>query len=461
MQIGVIGAGYVGLVSAACFSEFGADVTCFEVDAERLAMLKAGVVPIREPGLQQLIDRNLAAGRLRFVAGGDARLAACDVIFIAVGTPMNGAEDGVDLSHVHTAVRDIACALDAHRRTVIVAKSTVPIGTSRKLERLIAEARPDLRPGRDFHTASNPEFLREGFAVEDFSHPDRIVIGTASDHARQMLEALYHPFSLREVPILLTDRDTAETIKYASNAFLAVKISFINEMADLCERVGADVGGLATGMGTDPRIGLRFLVPGPGYGGSCLPKDTAALSAIAGHHGVALRVADAAQAANRARREGLADRVGAALGGTVAGMRIAILGLTFKAGTADLREAVSLTLVPELICRGAEIRAFDPTVDAAMRGRPEFAGVAFAASEWDAIENADAMVVLTDWSEFRGMEPGRIFRALARPVVVDMRNIFDARRAREAGLHLFAVGVPPGEAQADAGSGGGQASQRS
>lgn len=453
MQIGVIGAGYVGLVSAACFSEFGADVTCFEANADRLGQLKAGEVPIQEPGLQQMLDRNRAADRLRFSARGDSQLSECDVIFIAVGTPMNGENDCVDLSHVQDAVQDIARALNARRRTVVVAKSTVPIGTSREIERLVAEARPDLQPGRDFDTASNPEFLREGFAVEDFSHPDRIVIGTASDHARAVMEALYRPLSLRNVPILLTDRDTAETIKYASNAFLATKISFINEMADLCERVGADVGDVAAGMGMDPRIGPRFLVPGPGFGGSCLPKDTAALAETAKHHGIELQLVDAVRAVNRRRRDGLADRVGAALGGAVAGMQIAILGLAFKAGTADLREAVSLTLIPELIRRGAGIRAFDPMVDRAAQERPEFAEVSFASSEWDAIGNADAMVILTDWSEFRGMEPARIRRALARPVVVDMRNIFDARRMREAGLRLFAVGVPPDEAQTGPGSG--------
>ncbi len=441
MRIAMIGAGYVGLVSAACFSEFGSEVVCVEADPRRLDALRAGDIPFFEPGLAQLAERNIAAGRLTFT-GATADASSALVIFLAVGTPRQASGGQADLGALETAVRQVAGILRPGERSLIVTKSTVPVGTSRRVEKILGEERPDLECGEDYDVASNPEFLREGSAIEDFLRPDRVVLGVQTNAAWSTLSELYGSLSLRDVPVLRTDRETAELIKYATNGFLATKVTFINEIADLCERVGADVTDVARGLGMDRRIGAKFLHPGPGFGGSCLPKDVAALAEAGRHHDAPQRIVEAVQAANEDRRKRIADRVAEALGGEIRGRRIAVLGLAFKPETDDMREAVSRVVVADLRSRGAHVAAYDPVANAVAASLPEFEGVEFAASAEEAIDRADAALLLTEWNEFRGMEPRSFRERMKQPVVIDMRNVFRPRAMRRAGIRYRGVGVP-------------------
>ena len=435
MRIAMIGAGYVGLVSGACFSEFGAEVACVDADAARIDRLRAGEMPIYEPGLEELAARNAAAGRLSFTTDLAAAVGPAEAVFIAVGTPSRRGDGHADLAHVRRAAAEIAPVLDGH--TVIVTKSTVPVGTGREIGRIVAGLRPDA----DFDMASNPEFLREGSAIGDFMRPDRVVIGADGERARGLLRRLYRPLYLLETPILLTTLETAELAKYAANAFLATKIGFVNEMADLCEALGADIQDVARAMGLDRRIGPKFLHAGPGFGGSCLPKDARALARIAADAGAAAPIVESVTAANERRKRGLADRVEAVCGGSVAGLAVAVLGLSFKPGTDDARESPSLDLVPELARRGASARVFDPK--AMDQAGPRLAGARFCGDAYEALDGADALVIVTEWNEFRLLDLGRARRLMARPLIVDLRNIYREDEMRDAGFDYHSVGRPP------------------
>jgi UDPglucose 6-dehydrogenase len=434
MRIAMIGAGYVGLVSGACFSEFGVDVDCIDLDARRIASLREGCMPIFEPGLEQMVAGNVKAGRLGFSTDLAASVARADAVFIAVGTPSRRGDGHADLTFVYDAAREIAKALDGY--TVIVTKSTVPVGTGREVARIVRETRPDA----DFDVVANPEFLREGSAINDFMRPDRIVIGAETDRARETMRALYRPLYLIETPIVFTGLETAELIKYAANSFLATKVTFINEIADLCERVGADVHDVARGMGLDGRIGRKFLHPGPGYGGSCFPKDTLALVRTAQKSGAPLRIVETVVAVNDARKETMAGRIADACGGTVDGKTIGVLGLTFKPNTDDMRDAPSLAIVPMLIAQGARIRAFDPEgMDEARKLLPD---LEYCADAYGAMDGADALVVLTEWNEFRALDLGRMKSSMRRPVVIDLRNIYDPATMAAAGFSYTSLGRP-------------------
>lgn len=432
MNVTMIGAGYVGLVSGACFAEFGAAVTCVDTDAARVASLQRGEIPIYEPGLPEIVRRNLAGGRLQFATGYDA-VRSADLVFIAVGTPSRRGDGYADLSYVYQAARDIAPHLKPG--AVVVDKSTVPVGTARAVARIIRET----NPAAEFHMASNPEFLREGAAVSDFMRPDRVVIGVDSDHAEQLLRQLYRPLNLIETPILATDLESAELIKYASNAFLATKISFINEMAALCEAVGADVHAVAKGMGLDGRIGRKFLHPGPGFGGSCFPKDTRALVRIAQEAGAPGRIVSAVIETNEAQKAAMVRKIRAALGGSEAGKVIAVLGLTFKPETDDMREAPALTILPQLLQGGAVIRAHDPQgVREAKVLLP--AEVTFCDDVAAACRGADAIVLLTEWNVYRGLDPVPLRAGMRGDVLVDLRNVYDPETMRAAGFTYYSVG---------------------
>ena len=428
----MIGTGYVGLVSGACFSEFGHTVTCVDLNAAVIERLKAGEIPIFEPGLDDLVARNAKAGRLTFTTDLAEGVSGADAVFIAVGTPSRRGYGHADLSYVYAAARQIAEA--APETCVIVNKSTVPVGTATEVERIARE----VAPGKAISVASNPEFLREGSAIEDFMRPDRVVCGVADDHARDVLKAIYRPLSLREVPILFADRPTAEVIKYAANAFLAVKISFINEIADLCEKVGANVQDVSKGIGLDKRIGSKFLHPGPGYGGSCFPKDTLALLKTAEDNDVPLQIVAATVKVNDERKAAMADRIIAACGGSVAGKTIGILGLTFKPNTDDMRDAPSLVIIPALQAAGAKVKAFDPEgmkAAAALLPGVEMCGDAYAA-----LDGADAAVLLTEWNEFRALDLKRIHSGLKTPVFVDLRNVYPVNDVKVVGLDYRSVG---------------------
>lgn len=441
MQVVIVGAGYVGLVSSACFAEAGINVACVDSNAERIRQLQEGHIPIFEPGLKELVERNAGAGRLVFRDGLGAEISQADAIFIAVGTPTRRDSRAADLSFVNQATRGIAERLDPkHSRTVIVTKSTVPVGTASSIEKLVVEARPELRPGRDFDVASNPEFLREGSAIEDFMQPARVICGTEGAHAERVLRELYAPLSVRGTPMMFTDRATAELIKLASNSFLAMKVSFMNEIADLCEQCNADVQDLARGLGLDQRIGPRFLRAGPGFGGSCFPKDADALVAIAREHGVDAQLVETTIRVNDSRKHAMAERVCALMGGSVAGKRIAVLGVTFKPNTDDLREAPSLVIVPELIAMDASVAAYDPAASADARSVPAFQGVLWAESAEAAMKEADAVVVLTEWDEFRSLSAQRMAELLREPIVVDLRNALDPKDLQRAGLQYYGVG---------------------
>jgi UDPglucose 6-dehydrogenase len=432
MKIAVIGAGYVGLVSAACFADFGYEVTCVDRDAAKLAMLEGGKLPIYEQGLEPIVAGNRRAGRLSFASHLSEAVAAADVVLIAVGTPTREGADSADLSQLFAAAEEIARAMRGF--TVIVTKSTVPPGTAAKLRDIIAKARPD----GDFEVASNPEFMREGSAVEDFIQPDRIVVGVNAERAERVLRQLYRPLTARDVPLLVTNCEAAEVIKYAANTFLATRIAFVNQLADLCEKVGADIQDVARGMGLDKRIGLQFLAPGPGFGGSCFPKDTRALAHTARQHGHAFSIVEAAIAANEARKRQLADRIEQAAGGRLAGKKVALLGIAFKAETDDIRDSAALTLIPELQRRGAGIAAFDPV--AMDNGRRTFDAVQWCADAYSAVIGADAAVILTEWNVFRGLDLKRLARGMRQPVLVDFRNLFPLSDAEAAGIAYHSVG---------------------
>ena len=432
MRIAMVGAGYVGLVTGACFSEFGVEAVCVDRDVGRIDSLRRGVLPIYEPGLADLVARNTGAGRLGFSTDLGAAVAAADIVFIAVGTPSRRGDGHADLSFVFEAAREVAAAVRGH--TVLVTKSTVPVGTGARVAGIAAEVRPDA----EIDVVSNPEFLREGAAIQDFMHPDRVVIGAGTDRARAAMRELYRPLFLRGAPILFTDRETAELTKYAANAFLATKIAFINEIADLCERVGADVQDVARGMGLDRRIGDKFLHPGPGYGGSCFPKDTLALARTASDAGSPVRLVETAAAVNEARKRAMAGRVLEALGGDAAGKTVAVLGLAFKPNTDDMREAPSLLLVPALQAAGAQVRAYDP--QAMQTARPLLPGVAWCSDVYDAARGADCAVLVTEWNEFRAVDMARLRRIMAAPVLVDLRNVYKPGEMAAAGFAYRGVG---------------------
>jgi UDPglucose 6-dehydrogenase len=435
MRVTMIGTGYVGLVTGACFSEFGVEVTCVDKDASKIERLERGEIPIFEPGLDQLVAKNKAAGRLRFTTDLASAVPGADAVFIAVGTPSRRGDGHADLSYVYAAAEEIGRALDGY--AVVVTKSTVPVGTGREVERRIRA----VAPSAQFDVASNPEFLREGAAISDFMRPDRVVIGTDSERARATMRELYRPLYLIETPIVFTSLETSELIKYAANTFLATKITFINEIADLCEKVGADVHDVAKGIGLDGRIGRKFLHPGPGYGGSCFPKDTLALVKTAQDHGSPLRIVETVVDINDRRKTAMAARIVEACDGSVAGKTIAVLGLTFKPNTDDMRDAPSLVIVPALQQAGARIRAYDPE---GMKGeaRHLLPGIEFCDSAADAMQGADAMALLTEWNEFRALDPARIRQLLKSPVVVDLRNVYSPADMLAAGIRYRSIGRP-------------------
>jgi UDPglucose 6-dehydrogenase len=434
MQIAMIGTGYVGLVSGACFSEFGHDVVCVDRDAAKIAALRSGEVPIFEPGIEPLVARNVAEGRLSFSTDLAAAVHGADAVFIAVGTPSRRGDGHADLAYVHAAAAEIGTALNGY--TVIVTKSTVPVGTSREVARILREARPDA----DFDVASNPEFLREGAAIGDFMRPDRVVIGTGSERAREVLGRVYRPLYLIETPIIFTEPETAELIKYAANAFLATKITFINEMADLCEKLGADVHDVARGIGLDGRIGRKFLHAGPGFGGSCFPKDTLALVRTAEQAGAPTRIVESVIAVNDARKRQMAAKIVEHCGGSVAGKTIAVLGLTFKPNTDDMRDAPSLDIIPALIEAGATVRAYDP--EGLDEAKKLLDGVAWCEGAYEALESADALVIITEWNAFRALDLARVKELMKAPVMIDLRNIYDPREMAAAGFDYTGIGRP-------------------
>ena len=434
MRVAMIGTGYVGLVSGACFADFGHHVTCVDQDAAKIAALKRGEMPIYEPGLEDLVAANVRAKRLSFTTELKTPVAEAEAVFIAVGTPSRRGDGHADLTFVHAAAREIAAALDGF--TVVVTKSTVPVGTGDEVERTIRGARPDA----EFAVVSNPEFLREGAAIRDFKHPDRIVVGTDEPRAREMMAELYRPLYLNAAPIVYTGRRTAELIKYAANAFLATKITFINEIADLCEQVGADVQEVARGIGLDNRIGGKFLHAGPGFGGSCFPKDTTALIKTGQEHAAPLRIVETVVAVNDARKRAMAHKVAAALGGSARGKTVAVLGLTFKPNTDDMREAPSIPLITALHDMGATVRAYDPAgMEQAKKLLP---GVTYCENPYACAKGADALVIVTEWEEFRALDFEQLKAAMARPVIVDLRNIYRAEEMTKHGFVYSSVGRP-------------------
>lgn len=432
MRITMIGTGYVGLVSGACFADFGHQVTCVDKDAGKIAALHRGKIPIYEPGLDELVAANVKAGRLDFTTDLTAPVGEADAVFIAVGTPSRRGDGHADLSYVYAAAKEIAAALKGF--TVVVTKSTVPVGTGDEVERLIRETNPTA----DAAVASNPEFLREGAAIRDFKFPDRIVIGTADERARKVMGEIYRPLSLNQGPLMYTARRTAELIKYAANAFLATKITFINEMADLAEKVGADVQDVARGIGMDNRIGSKFLHAGPGFGGSCFPKDTRALVQTAHDHDVPVRIVEAVLAVNDNRKRAMARKVSHALGGNMRGKTIAVLGLTFKPDTDDMREAPSIPLVTGLTDMGAKVKAFDPAGMA--QAKAELPDITYCEDAYDCAKGADALVIVTEWVQFRALDLPRLKAAMAQPIVVDLRNIYRPAEMAEHGFSYHSVG---------------------
>ncbi len=428
----MIGAGYVGLVSAACFSEFGWQVTCVDKDPKRLQELDAGRSPIYEPGLDDIMQRNMQAGRLQFTADLAGAVKDAAVVFLAVGTPMRRGDGYADLSHVFAAVEEIAPHLESF--AVITTKSTVPVGTSREIEARLRQLRPDL----DFAVCSNPEFLREGSAIQDFTHPDRVLVGTDSDAAREVLDRLYRPLALRGSPVMFVSRESAELAKYAANAFLALKISFINEVADLCEEIGADVQQVAAAIGKDRRIGDKFLHPGPGYGGSCFPKDVSALIRTGRENKAPLSIIEQVERVNHERKIAMSGRIEEAVGGSLRGKTIGILGVTFKPNTDDMRDAPSLVIVPMLLERGAQVRVFDP--QGRKQAEPMLPGVVWCQGALDVADGADAVSVLTEWNEFRALDLKELRRRMKGNALVDLRNIFMGKAAEEAGLAYRGIG---------------------
>ncbi|MDJ0686311.1 MAG: UDP-glucose/GDP-mannose dehydrogenase family protein [Alphaproteobacteria bacterium] len=432
MRIAMIGTGYVGLVSGACFAEFGHDVACVDIDANKIARLRGGEIPIYEPGLEELVARNVEAGRLSFSTDLAAAVSGRDCVFIAVGTPPRPEDGHADLSHVYTAADQIARAIDGY--TVIIDKSTVPVGTARAVMAIATKA----LPRAEWDVVSNPEFLREGAAIEDFMKPDRVVVGADSERARSVMRELYAPLSDKGVPILMTGVESAEIVKYATNAFLATKVTFINEMADLCEKVGGDVEDVALGLGLDDRIGSKFLRAGPGYGGSCFPKDTLALAKTAESVGAPTRIVEAVIAKNHERKGAMADRVEAALGGDLTGKTVAVLGLTFKPDTDDMRESPSIDVVASLIRKGAHVRAYDP--QGMEHAKSLINGAVFCADAHAALDGASALVLVTEWAEFAELDLAQIKTLMANPLIVDLRNLFDPAAVSRAGFSYLGIG---------------------
>lgn len=434
MRIAMIGSGYVGLVSGACFAQFGHDVVCVDKDAAKIERLRKGEIPIYEPGLDKLVADNARAGRLSFGTNLHDAVGDADAVFIAVGTPTRRGDGHADLSYVYAAAAEIAGALQHY--TVVVTKSTVPVGTGREVARIIRES----RPAAEFDVASNPEFLREGAAIEDFMKPDRVVIGVESDRAREVMAAIYRPLNLIQTPMVFTNIETAEVTKYAGNAFLATKITFINEIADLCEKVGADVHDVARGIGLDGRIGRKFLHPGPGFGGSCFPKDTLALAYTAREVNAPQTIVEQVIAVNDARKKRMADKVITFCGGSVKGLRVGVLGLTFKPDTDDMRDAPSLDIVPALQAAGATIVAFDP--EGMIEAGRLMKNIEFAKTAYEAASGADVLVLITEWHEFRGLDPRRLKELMRQPRIVDLRNAFNPEEMRGLGFVYEGVGRP-------------------
>lgn len=432
MRIAVIGSGYVGLVSGACFSEFGVDVVCVDKDKGKIARLQKGEIPIYEPGLEKIVASNAAAGRLRFTDDLAEAVKGADAVFIAVGTPSRRGDGHADLSYVFAAAEEIARSLTGY--TVIVTKSTVPVGTGRKVAEIVRKTRPDAQ----FDVASNPEFLREGSAIQDFMRPDRVVIGAESERAQGVMRELYRPLYLIETPILFTALETAELIKYAANSFLATKINFINEIADLCEVVGADVQDVAKGMGLDGRIGRKFLHAGPGYGGSCFPKDCLALAKTAQDAGAPVKTVETVIESNERRKHRMAERIIRACGGSLHGKTVAVLGLTFKPNTDDMRDSASLVILPALVGNGATVRAYDP--EGMDEAKKLLTGIEFCAGAYDTMEGAHALVIVTEWNEFRALDLARVKSLLKTPTVIDLRNIYKPADMAESGFYYFSIG---------------------
>ncbi|HTX48833.1 MAG TPA: UDP-glucose/GDP-mannose dehydrogenase family protein [Caulobacteraceae bacterium] len=431
MRVAMIGTGYVGLVSGACFADFGHDVTCIDKDEAKIARLREGHMPIYEPGLEALVARNVEAGRLAFATTYDGTVQSADAVFIAVGTPSRRGDGYADLSYVYAAAEEIAGLLDGF--TVVVTKSTVPVGTGDEIEAILRRLRPDAQ----FTVVSNPEFLREGAAIEDFKRPDRVVVGLEDERARPVMAELYRPLNLNESPLLYVDRRSSELIKYASNAFLAMKITFINEIADLCEAVGADVQRVSRGIGLDKRIGAKFLHAGPGYGGSCFPKDTLALVRTAHDAHAPLSLVETTVRVNEARKKAMAGKVADALAGDLTGKTVGVLGLTFKPNTDDMRDAPSLQIVPALLAMGAKVQAYDPEGHEA---RQLLRDVDFKSGPYEALEGADCAVIITEWDEFRALDLDRVKSLMRRPLVVDLRNIYRPEELRPRGFTYLSVG---------------------
>ena len=434
MHVTMIGTGYVGLVSGTCFSEFGHNVTCVDKDATKIEALHCGEIPIFEPGLDELVESNVNAGRLSFTTDLQQPVANADAVFIAVGTPSRRGDGHADLTYVFNAAREVADALDGY--TVIVTKSTVPVGTGTEVFKVVRET----SPGADFDVASNPEFLREGAAITDFMRPDRVIVGTDSERAKEVMGELYRSLFLNETPVMFTTRQTAELIKYAANAFLATKVTFINEIANLCEQVDANVQDVARGIGLDGRIGSKFLHAGPGYGGSCFPKDTLALLRTAENLGLPMDIVQATVNVNDRRKREMAQKIIDACGGSLEGKTVAILGLTFKPNTDDMRDSPSLDIIPALQAAGAKVRAYDP--EGMDEARMMLDGIEFCDDAYDTLPNSDALVIITEWNVFRAMDMHRVKDLLNSPILVDMRNIYDPETLRELGFTYVSVGRP-------------------
>lgn len=433
MKIAMIGTGYVGLVSGVCFSDFGHKVVCVDINPRKIEMLERGEVPIYEPGLDDLMAKNVAAGRLTFSGDLAASVAEAEAVFIAVGTPTRRGDGHADLTYVFAAAEEIAKAMTGY--TVVVTKSTVPVGTNRKVKEIIENTNPDA----DFDVASNPEFLREGAAIDDFMRPDRVIVGVQSDRAKDVMNDVYRPLFLRDFPVVTTDLESAEMIKYAANAFLAIKITFINEIAALCEKVGADVKEVSKGIGLDNRIGNKFLHAGPGYGGSCFPKDTSALARIGQEHAVPMQIVETVIKVNDQVKRRMVDKILDISGGSVRGKTVVVLGVTFKPNTDDMRDAPSLTIVPALIGGGAKVRVVDP--QGRREGEDLLPGVVWIEDAYEAAQDADVVVLLTEWNEFRALDLERLARKMAVPRMADLRNIYSERDAKRAGFETYvAVG---------------------
>ena len=440
MNITIIGTGYVGLVSGTCFSEFGFNVTCVDKDKKKIDNLQNGIIPIYEPSLEDLVKKNMIAKRLSFSTSLSKVFKDSDAIFIAVGTPTNVNNNKADLKYIYNVIREIADLIDINDNPkLIVTKSTVPVGTGKEIESYILNYRDELKIGKNFDIASNPEFLREGSAIEDFMRPDRVVCGVSSEFAKSILKTLYRPLNLRETPILFTKRETAELIKYASNGFLATKITFINEMADICEKVGADVQDVAKGIGLDGRIGSKFLHPGPGFGGSCFPKDTRALAEIGKESGARTNLIETVIKVNESRKINMVKKITEAVG-SIENKTIAVLGITFKPNTDDMRESPSLIIVPELLKRAKKVKVYDPVGMNNAKQMAEFDGVIWTENTFSCIENTDAIVIITEWNEFRALDLIKIKKSLNNPIIIDLRNIYKHDLMREAGIKYISVG---------------------